>query len=122
MIGEFIFVYGLFEFNVGGDLVSVEIWVELDGDIVVINGVKWWCIGVDFVDYIYCFMCFGLVEDCYKNLLFVLIFMDVDGMLMMLIEYVNLCYMFFLDVYFDNVCVFVDCIVGGWDYWNKGWK
>ncbi len=120
--GDLIFAYGLSEPNVGGDLASVETRAELDGDTVVINGAKRWCTGADFADYIYCLVRSGPAEDRYKNLSFVLIPTKADGLSMTPIEHVNLRYTLSSDVYFDNVRIPADQIVGGPDKWNEGWK
>ncbi len=120
--GELIFAYGLSEPNVGGDLASVETRAERDGGDVVINGSKRWCTGADFADYIYCLVRSGPAEERYKNLSFVLVPTNAPGLSMTPMEHISLRYTLSSDVYFDNVRISADQIVGGPEMWNKGWQ
>ena len=120
--GEMFFAYGLSEPNVGGDLASVETRAELDGDEVVITGVKRWCTGADWADMIYCLVRSGPAEARYKNLSFVLIPTDSPGLTMTDIGHSNLRYTKSQDVFFDAVRVPAANIVGGPAMWNRGWQ
>ena len=120
--GEMFFAYGLSEPNVGGDLASVETRAELDGDEVVITGVKRWCTGADWADMIYCLVRSGPAEARYKNLSFVLIPTDAPGLTMTDIGHANLRYTKSQDVFFDAVRVPAANIVGGPEMWNRGWQ
>lgn len=120
--GEMFFAYGLSEPNVGGDLASVETRAELDGDEVVITGVKRWCTGADWADMIYCLVRSGPAEARYKNLSFVLIPTDSPGLTMTDIGHSNLRYTKSQDVFFDAVRVPTANIVGGPTMWNRGWE
>ena len=120
--GEMFFAYGLSEPNVGGDLASVETRAELDGDEVVITGVKRWCTGADWADMIYCLVRSGPAEARYKNLSFVLIPTDSPGLTMTDIGHSNLRYTKSQDVFFDAVRVPAANIVGGPAMWNRGWE
>ena len=120
--GEMFFAYGLSEPNVGGDLASVETRAELDGDEVVITGVKRWCTGADWADMIYCLVRSGPADARYKNLSFVLIPTDAPGLTMTNIGHANLRYTKSQDVFFDAVRVPAANIVGGPEMWNRGWQ
>lgn len=119
--GEITFAYGLSEPDVGGDLASVETRAEIRGDRVVVNGAKRWCTGADFADYIYCLVRSGPAEERYRNLSFLLVPTDAPGLSMTPIEHVNLRYTLSSDVYFEDVELPLDAIVGGAEKWNQGW-
>lgn len=118
--GELMFCYGLSEPDVGGDLSSVTTRGVIEGDHVVINGAKRWCTGADFADYIYCLIRTESDEKR-KNLAFVLIPKDTQGVTLQPIEHANLRYTLSSDVYFDNARIPVSHIVGGPEKWGKGW-
>ncbi len=122
--GEITFAYGLSEPDVGGDLASVRTSARMedDGKSIVIKGSKRWCTGADFADYIYCLVRSGEPDARYKNLSFVLIPTDTPGLSMHPIDHMNLRYTLSSDVFFDDVRLPVENIVGGPDMWNKGWK
>lgn len=120
--GEITFAYGLSEPNVGGDLASVETRAERRGDKVVVNGSKRWCTGADFADYIYCLVRSGPADERYRNLSFLLVPTDAPGLSLQPIEHVNLRYTLSSDVYFDEVELPLDAIVGGEAMWNQGWR
>jgi alkylation response protein AidB-like acyl-CoA dehydrogenase len=120
--GEITFAYGLSEPNVGGDLASVETRAERQGDRIVVNGAKRWCTGADFADYIYCLVRSGPAEDRYRNLSFLLVPTDAPGLTLQPIEHVNLRYTLSSDVYFDDVSLPLDAVVGGEAMWNQGWR
>ena len=120
--GETLLCYGLSEPNVGGDLASVETKAELRDGEIVINGAKRWCTGADWCDYIYCLVRSGPTDARYKNLTFLLIPTDAPGVTMQPIDHVNLRYTASMDVYFDDVRLTEDAIVGGPHMWNQGWK
>lgn len=120
--GEMLLCYGLSEPNVGGDLASVETRAERrDGEIVV-NGAKRWCTGADWSDYIYCLVRSGEADERYRNLSLLLIPTDLPGISMQPIEHVNLRYTASMDVYFEDVRLGEDAIVGGPEMWNQGWQ
>jgi alkylation response protein AidB-like acyl-CoA dehydrogenase len=119
--GEITFAYGLSEPNVGGDLASVETRAERRGERVVVNGSKRWCTGADFADYIYCLVRSGPAEARHRNLSFLLIPTNAPGLSLQPIEHVNLRYTLSSDVYFEDVELPLDAIVGGEGKWNEGW-
>ncbi len=120
--GDMFLCYGLSEPNVGGDLASVETRAERRGAEIVVNGAKRWCTGADWSDYIYCLVRSGPENARYKNLSFVLIPTDAPGVSMQPIEHVNLRYTLSQDVYFDDVRIPEDHIVGGPGMWDRGWE
>jgi len=120
--GEITFAYGLSEPNVGGDLASVETRAERRGDKVMVNGSKRWCTGADFADYIYCLVRSGPADERYRNLSFLLVPTDAPGLSLQPLEHVNLRYTLSSDVYFDEVELPLDAIVGGEAMWNQGWR
>ncbi|MDX2237576.1 MAG: acyl-CoA dehydrogenase family protein [Hyphomonadaceae bacterium] len=120
--GDLIFAYGLSEPDVGGDLASVKTRARRENGQVIINGAKRWCTGADFADYIYCLVNSDADAPRYKNLSFVLIPRDAPGLTMTPIEHVNLRYTLSSDVYFDDVRVPEDHIVGGPEMWSQGWR
>ncbi len=119
--GELLLSYGLSEPNVGGDLASVETRAKKQGDEIVVNGAKRWCTGADWCDYIYCLVRSADADARYHNLSMLLIPTDTPGITMQPIEHVNLRYTASMDVYFDNVRLGEDAIVGGPEMWNRGW-
>ena len=120
--GDIFLCYGLSEPDVGGDLPSVKTRAERDGDHIVINGAKRWCTGADWSDYIYCLVRSGPEDARYNNLTFVLIPTDTPGITMQDITHSNLRYTASQDVYFDNVRIPLENVVGGPEMWNKGWQ
>ncbi|MEQ8857981.1 MAG: acyl-CoA dehydrogenase family protein [Pseudomonadales bacterium] len=120
--GEITLAYGLSEPNVGGDLASVETRAEMRDGRVVVNGAKRWCTGADFADYIYCLVRSGPADARHRNLSFLLVPTDAPGLSMTPIEHVNLRYTLSSDVFFDDVTLPLDAIVGGEAQWNQGWR
>ena len=120
--GETLLCYGLSEPNVGGDLASVETRAQREGDSIVLNGAKRWCTGADWSDYIYCLVRSGDDDARYRNLSFLLVPTDAPGISMQPIEHANLRYTASMDVFFDDVRLNADAIVGGPHMWNRGWE
>lgn len=121
--GDIWFAYGLSEPDVGGDLATVRTRAHLedDGKTVVINGAKRWCTGADWADYIYCLVNSDAEGKKYKNLTVLLIPTDAAGISMQPIEHSNLRYTASCDVFFDDVRIPVERVLGGPESWNKGW-
>jgi alkylation response protein AidB-like acyl-CoA dehydrogenase len=120
--GDMLLCYGLSEPNVGGDLASVETRAEMRDGQIVVNGAKRWCTGADWSDIIYCLVRSGDPGERYRNLSLLLIPTDTPGISMQPIEHVNLRYTASMDVYFEDVRLGEDAIVGGPEMWNQGWK
>jgi len=120
--GELLFALGLSEPNVGADLPSVETRAELRGDKVIINGAKRWCTGAEISDYVYALVRSGPVEDRYKNLSFVLIPTDAPGVSMTSTGTMGIRGIPTNDVVLEDVEVPVENILGGPEFWNKGWS
>ena len=121
--GELHFAYGLSEPDIGGDLASVKTRAHLEdgGETVVINGAKRWCTGADWADYIFCFVNSDPDGEKYRNLSMVLVPTGASGITRQQLTHRNLTYSHSFDVYFDNVRVPAENILGGPEAWNKGW-
>ena len=121
--GDLLFAYGLSEPDVGGDLASVTTTAERsdDGSTLRINGFKRWCTGADWADYIYCLVRTGPAEARYKNLSFVLVPPNTQGVRVHPIEHANLRYTLSSDVIFEDVEIPIENLVGGEAAWNRGW-
>jgi alkylation response protein AidB-like acyl-CoA dehydrogenase len=121
--GDMWFAYGLSEPDVGGDLATVKTRAHLedDGRTVVVNGAKRWCTGADWADYIYCLVNSDADGKKYKNLTVLLVPTDAPGITMQPIEHSNLRYTASCDVFFDDVRIPVEQVLGGPEGWNKGW-
>jgi alkylation response protein AidB-like acyl-CoA dehydrogenase len=89
---------------------------------VVINGVKRWCTGADWADYIICFVNSDPEGEKYQNLSMILVPTDAAGITRQQLTHRNLVYTHSFDVYFDNVRLPSDSILGGPEAWNKGWR
>jgi alkylation response protein AidB-like acyl-CoA dehydrogenase len=122
--GRLFFAYGLSEPDVGGDLASVKTRAHLEdgGDTVVVNGVKRWCTGADWADYIFCLVNSDPDAARYRNLSLVLVPADAPGVGRRELTHQNLVYSHSFDVYFDGVRVPAENIVGGGDAWNDAWR
>ncbi|AMN47687.1 acyl-CoA dehydrogenase [Steroidobacter denitrificans] len=119
--GELMFSYGLSEPDVGGDLASVGTQARREGDEIVINGVKRWCTGARFADYIYCLTRSDPEAPRYRNLSFILVPTSAPGIVVTDIEHIGLRYAETCDVVLENVRVPAANIVGGEVGWNNGW-
>jgi alkylation response protein AidB-like acyl-CoA dehydrogenase len=119
--GELRFAYGMSEPDVGGDLAGVKTRALIDGGEVIVNGVKRWCTMADDVDYIYCLVNSDTEGARYKNLTFLLIPTGARGVSVQPIHHANLRYAHSCDVFFDDVRVPAENIVGGPEQWGKGW-
>ena len=122
--GELLFAYGLSEPDVGGDLASVRTTARrsADGRSVILNGVKRWCTGADWADYLYCLVQSDPDAKRHRNLSFVLVPRDAAGLSIQPMEHMNLRYTLSCDVAFDDVAVPVENVVGGDAGWNRGWS
>ncbi|MCF8475288.1 MAG: acyl-CoA dehydrogenase [Emcibacter sp.] len=121
--GEMLFAYGLSEPNVGGDLPSVTTKATRsdDGKSVTINGTKRWCTAADISDYIYCLVRSDADAPRYKNLSFVLIPTDAEGITIETIGHMGLGYAHTTDVTFEDVVIPFENVIGGEAGWNMGW-
>jgi len=117
--GELLLSYGLSEPNVGGNLASVETSAERQGDQIIVKDAKRWCTEADWADYIYCLVRSGNQDAHHNNLSMLLISTDTPSVTMQPIEHISLRYTVSMDVYFDDVCLDSDAIVGGPDMWNQ---
>ena len=120
--GRMLFSYGLSEPDVGSDLASVRTKAERQGNRIVVNGVKRWCTGANISDYIYCLARTGKADARYNNLSFLLVPTGSRGVSMTHSPTLGLRGLATNDVVFDNVEIGEESIVGGVEYWNKGWN
>lgn len=120
--GELMFAYGLSEPDVGGDLSSVSTRGRVEGDELIISGSKRWCTGADWADYIYCLINTAPEAPRRQALSFVLIPARSPGVTTRPIEHVNLRYTASCDVYFDDVRIPLDAVVGGPQRINQAWS
>jgi alkylation response protein AidB-like acyl-CoA dehydrogenase len=120
--GRILFALGLSEPDVGADLASVTTRATLEGDIVTINGMKRWCSGAEYADYIYALVRSGPVEDRYRNLSFVLIPTDAPGITISRTATMGMHGTATNDVIFENVEISAANIMGGVEFWNRGWE
>lgn len=121
--GELLMAYGLSEPDVGGDLAAVQTKgrFSADGSEVIVNGTKRWCTGVNFSDYIICLLNSDPTGKKYQNLSFLLIPTDTPGITVHEIDHSGLRYTKSCDVFFDDVKVSAENILGGPEGWNKAW-
>lgn len=120
--GRILFALGLSEPDVGADLASVKTRATLEGDTVTINGMKRWCSGAEYADYIYALVRSGPVEDRYRNLSFVLIPTDTPGITISRTATMGMHGTATNDVIFENVEISAANIMGGVEFWNRGWE
>jgi len=122
--GELLFAYGLSEPDVGGDLASVTTRARRSEDRrhLVLNGVKRWCTGADWADYIYCLVRSDDDAPRYQNLSFVLVPKGTAGVRVHPIGHANLRYTQSCDVFFEEAQVPIENLVGGEAGWNRGWR
>jgi alkylation response protein AidB-like acyl-CoA dehydrogenase len=120
--GELMFAYGLSEPDVGGDLSSVSTRGRVEGDELIISGSKRWCTGADWADYIYCLINTAPEAPRRQALSFVLIPARSPGVTTRPIAHVNLRYTASCDVYFDDVRIPLDAVVGGPQRINQAWS
>lgn len=122
--GELLFAYGLSEPDVGGDLASVRTTARrsADGRSVILHGMKRWCTGADWADYLYCLVQSDPDAKRHRNLSFVLVPRGAAGLTITPMEHLNLRYTLSCDVAFDDVAVPIENVVGGEAGWNRGWS
>lgn len=120
--GDLLFAYGLSEPNVGGDLASVETTLRREGNRLILKGAKRWCTGADIADYIFCLARSGPKEEKYRNLTIVLVPPASKGITITPLGHLGIRGVETKDVFFDDVELGDDAILGGPDMWNKGWR
>jgi alkylation response protein AidB-like acyl-CoA dehydrogenase len=120
--GKILFALGLSEPDVGADLASVKTRATLQGDKVIVNGMKRWCSGAEYSDYIYALVRSGPEEERYRNLSFLIIPRDAPGITISRTATMGMHGSATNDVIFENVEVSADNIMGGREMWNKGWQ
>jgi alkylation response protein AidB-like acyl-CoA dehydrogenase len=120
--GKLLFALGLSEPDVGADLSAVKTRAERIGDKLTINGIKRWCSGAEFADYIYALVRSGAPGERHHNLSFVLIPRNAPGVSMTATPTMGIRGVPTNDVILENVEVPVENVLGGEAGWNKGWS
>lgn len=116
--GEEVWCQGFSEPNAGSDLAALQTRAELDGDEWVINGQKVWTSYAHHADW--CFVLARTDPDApkHKGISFFLVPMDSEGVTVRPLVQLNK-NRDFNEVFFDNVRIPKDNVVGGV---NNGWK
>jgi len=115
--GEHIWCQGYSEPSAGSDLASLQCDGRIEGDRIVINGQKIWTTSAHVASHIFALIRTGRTGPKQEGISFVLIDMSLPGITVRPIE--NLSgHPDFCEVFFDNVVVSTDCILGEP---NKGW-
>lgn len=120
--GRLLFALGLSEPDVGADLASVTTRADRTGDRIVVNGVKRWCSGAEYADYIYALVRSGPPEERHRNLSFMIIPRDAPGVSMTATETMGVRGVPTNDVIFDNVELSIADVMGEEAGWNQGWS
>lgn len=116
--GEHIWCQGYSEPAAGSDLASLQCDGRIDGDTMVINGQKIWTTSAHVANHIFALIRTDRSGPKQEGISFVLIDMTLPGITVRPIE--NLSgHPDFCEVFFDNVEVPLDCVLGEV---NKGWK
>lgn len=116
-----LFSYGFSEPDIGGDVASVKTTAVRKDDRLVINGQKRFCTGASVCDYIFCVVRSGPVEDRYNNLSLVMVPPDTPGVTVQPMNTLGMRGMPTCDVFFDDVEVSDQNILGGPSQWNNAW-
>lgn len=117
--GKLYWSQGFSEPGAGSDLASLRTRAVRDGDDYVVNGQKIWNSQSHFSDWIFCLVRTDTEAKPQKGISFLLVDLKLPGVTVRPIQSidggVSLC-----EVFFDNVRVPADCLVGeenrGWDY------
>lgn len=120
--GRLLFALGLSEPDVGADLAAVKTRAERHGGKLIINGMKRWCSGAEFADYIYALVRSGSPDERHNNLSFVLVPREAPGVSMTATPTMGIRGVPTNDVVFENVEVSIENVLGGEAGWNQGWS
>ena len=120
--GELLFSYGLTEPDVGSDLASVKTRARLEGEQVTLNGVKRFCSGALYADYIYCLANTDPEGPRYRNLSLLIVptgaaGVKIDPQTTLGLKGTSTC-----EVLFENVELALSSVVGEAEGWNHGWE
>jgi len=121
--GKLLFAYGLTEPDVGADLASVTSTADRRGDRIVVNGAKRFCTGAPFADTIYTLVRSDRGAPRYKNLSFVMVPRNAEGVSVEPQHMMGQKGTLTSDVVFHDVDLpFEEAVVGGEAGWNRGWE
>jgi alkylation response protein AidB-like acyl-CoA dehydrogenase len=121
LAGRLLFAYGLSEPNVGADLASVETTATRQDGEVVVRGAKRWTSMANVADYIYTLVRTGSPKERKRNLSFVLVPTEANGVTVNPISTMGDKGVAICEVIFDDVRIPTDNILGGDAGWNRGW-
>lgn len=104
--------YVLSECEVGSDVVFMWMWVKVDGDYWIFNGVKCWIInGGKLIWY----MVMVVIDFDWgvNGILVFMVYKDDEGFIVGLKECkFGIKGLLIIELYFENCCIFGDCIIG----------
>ncbi len=110
---------GFSERGAGSDLASLKIRAVRDGGRYIVNGQKTWTTSAQYADWIYCLVRTDPDGKKQRGISFLLVDMKSPGVTVRPIQLIDGSYEV-SEVFFDDVCVPVDNLVGeegrGWDY------
>jgi len=121
LAGDTLVAYGLSEPEVGGDLASVRTRMERKGDKVVVSGAKRWISGANVADYMLTLVRSGDPADRHRNLSFVMVPMNAEGVSFERTRCMGTHGIPTNDVHLDEVTLDADMVVGEESGWNQGW-
>jgi alkylation response protein AidB-like acyl-CoA dehydrogenase len=113
-----VWAQGWSEPNAGSDMAAIRTTAFRDGDHYVVNGQKTWCSRAVWADWIFCIFRTDPDSERHRGLSFMLVPLDADGVQVRAIEQLD-GETGFAEVFFDNVRVPVDQLLGEE---GGGWK
>ncbi len=118
--GELLFAYAWTEPDIGADLAAVKTTAVREGDEVVINGSKRFISGASWTGYFYTLLRSGAPEDRHNNVSIVLVPRTAPGITIRQLKTMESSHTF--DVGFEDVRVPLANVLGGPEFWNRGWS
>ena len=118
--GELLFAYAWTEPDVGADLAAVKTTAVRQGDEVVINGSKRFISGASWTEYFYTLVRSGAPEARHNNVSIVLVPRTTPGITMRQLKTMESSHTY--DVEFEQVRVPLANVLGGPEFWNRGWS
>jgi alkylation response protein AidB-like acyl-CoA dehydrogenase len=117
--GELLFSYAWTEPDIGADLAAVKTTAVRDGDEAVINGTKRFISGASWTGYFYTLVRSGAPEDRHNNISILLVPRTTPGITMRQLKTMESSHTY--DVEFEDVRVPLANVLGGPEFWNRGW-